>query len=200
MVCQGPILTNDLATITGFAFGTPGERIVYGSFELGHKGWSVGNRLYAFRQWFMDFTSINHPHYFVFEAPLPPRVLVAIGTRPETVLLMFGLAAIAECCAIERRIPVVKQVSVQDVRQHFLEQRTFKGGRKVSKPAVMEECRRLRWNPKDDNAADALAIWSMGESIWSPATSSQRRMNAMAAGLPGLTEAELKAAQTRARR
>lgn len=184
MAVCGPILSCDLATASGFAFGTPGEKLIYGAVRLGGPGSSVGQRLHAFRRWFYEFTALSMPSIFVFEAPLNVGVMNRIGSRPETVRLLFGLCAVAEEAAIDRGIPVIREVNVQDVRKHFLGQRTFAGGRKESKAAVIHRCQQLGWSPQDDNVADALAIWSLAESIYSPATSSQRMINAMAAGVP----------------
>lgn len=173
------ILALDLATTTGFAFGVPGVSVRYGNVLLGERGSSVGYKLHAFRRWFVDFTTIDQPWAVVFEAPLNVGVISRIGANESTVRLLFGLAAVAEEAAIDRRIPVVKEVSVQDVRKHFLGQRTFKGGRATAKAAVMARCRQLGWKPQCDNAGDALAIWNYSEAMFSPRTEAQRQMNAL---------------------
>jgi hypothetical protein len=179
-------MTLDLATVTGHAFGIPGETITYGSTRMGHPGASPGAKLHAFREWFWDFTEAHRPLALVFEAPFNLAMMSRTDkknkfmTNEATIRFLFGIVAVAEEAAIARRIEIIKEVGVQDVRAHFVGQRTFRqGGREAAKKATIARCYQLGWTPIDDNCADALAIWSYAESIFSPRTSAQRQVNAM---------------------
>jgi hypothetical protein len=180
---KGPILTLDLASSTGWAIARPGEKLRFGSVKLGLSGATPGEKFRGLRAWFMDMTALDTPYAVCFEAPLNIGVMSRIGANADTVYLAFGLCAIIEEASLERGVTLIRQVNVQDVRKHFVGQRTFKGGRSESKRAVMSRCKQLGHDVKGDDAADAVAIWDYACSIWAPKIAAQRTVDAMVGGV-----------------
>jgi hypothetical protein len=111
------------------------------------------------------------PDVVVIEAPLNLQAAAKASTGAAWALIGVAMAAEAVCDL--RGVPRVHLVDVQDVRAHFLGQRTFRDGydpvnkrkitaRENAKAAVISMCRMRGWQVKDDNAADAAALWSWG--------------------------------------
>ena len=145
----------DLATLTGYAIGRAGERPRFGTWRLKHpddepeQAWrNLGCKL-------RDECEAFRPDIVVYEAALPPRAKGAEGiTNSKTTVMLLGLPGalqgVCGCYGVRAR-----KMYVQSVRKSFL----GLGRPENPKRAVMAHCRALGFDVKDDNAADALAIW-----------------------------------------
>lgn len=146
------VLCLDLATTTGWACGEAGAPPRYGSFRLPSTGDDVGRYLVEFMRWLKGLIAAEAPREIVFEAPILPR-----KTTIATLRKLYGLAGATEVMAIDAGIPC-SEISSGEVRRLFLGQHYPRhAGRDEIKRAVINGCRQMGWEPRDDNEADALA-------------------------------------------
>lgn len=154
------VMTCDLATRLGWARGRVGEVPTYGSFRLAAPGSTPGEIGRGFLRWFKDQMAFK-PAVLTFEAPMPPAQMAG-KTTAQTARVLMGLAFMAESCATSAGIRTIREVRVSDVRCHFIGS-NIPGKR--AKQMTIQQCRLYGWDPDDDNAADALALWDYQVSI-----------------------------------
>lgn len=157
------ILSLDIATRAGWAFGRPGEYPRSGSVRLAPPGSSNGTIGRGMLRWLTDFITVNQPSMIYYEVPLDPRHM-GKKTTFATARILLGLPFLVETVAEARGIFKLREAGVQDVRKHFCG--TPRPADK--KAAVLARCRQLGWRPEDDNAADALALWDFACAIEAP--------------------------------
>lgn len=152
------ILALDVATTTGWAFGRSGELPQHGTYTL--PPGPAPRQVAAFSGWLMALIDRHEPRELVFEAPILPRKANIVTLRK-----LYGLALIVEMVCDKKQLPC-SEVLPQEWRDPFLGQMrpitsglTTEQRRKALKDAVMRVCRLYKWQPKDDNDADALGIW-----------------------------------------
>ena len=118
------------------------------------------------RLWLHGFL-IDNPtvRYVVFESPLLP-MFVRGKTNKNTTRQLMGLPAIVEEYLHARGGYDVREAEVKEVRIHFLGSNKHK--REAAKALTMQKCKALGWDPWDDNAADALALWDYQASLLYP--------------------------------
>lgn len=152
------ILALDLARVTGWALGTPADtKPMSGSIEIVREGASMAKLFSEWRIALRDFLSINPDITLaVFEAPLDPTWMKG-NRRPETARQLMGLAAVTEELLYTLGKYDIREARVSDVRSHFIGSNRNK--RAEAKLLTVRRCQQLGWDPKDDNAADALALW-----------------------------------------
>ena len=102
-----------------------------------------------------------------YEAPLPIAVLIHIGATEQSIQMMRSLAAVVEQCCARHSVKVASW-QVQAARHAVMGQGRFKRGE--AKKAVMKFCRMLRYNPRNDNEADALIGWLYQSALLNPRT------------------------------
>lgn len=160
---NGGILALDLATTTGWCEGLPGETPIHGSSRLAppsspspavHGGLLdfLAKRLTAFRY-----------RAVVYEAPLDPRWKGAM-TNTATARILLGLPAVVEAVCYQTGTPV-REATSGDVRKHMLGCRPKSA---EAKPMVLARAREMGFDPRDDNAADALMIWHYACALLAP--------------------------------
>lgn len=166
---NGGILFLDLATVTGWCEGAPGEKPISGTLRLAPEGSNnaavfggliafLGQRLTAFRY-----------RKIVYEAPMDPRHM---KTNIKTARMLIGMPAIVEGIAHQTGHHSISEVQVQDPRKHLLGYipRREKGGRNdAQKRPVIERLTALGFDPADDNEADAIAGWLYACALVDPA-------------------------------
>lgn len=157
------ILALDIASRTGWAFGRPGEYPLSGSVRLAPPGASNGAIGRGMLRWLTDFITVSKPDILYYEVPLDPRHMGS-KTTFKTARILLGLPFLVETIAEARGIYRLREAGVQDVRKHFCGTPRPKD----KKAAVLARCRQLRWDPVDDNAADALALWDFACAIEAP--------------------------------
>lgn len=164
------IFALDLATVTGYARGIPGEVPACGSIRFGARGASHNAILAECFDWLVDQTRERRPDILVVEDLLPFGA--ARGrTNKKTGDLLGGLHGVVRLVAFKRSIFNFHAVSASDVRGHFINGRTYK--RADAKRYVLAQCRKLGWPAQDDNAADACALWSYECACIDPTTALQ---------------------------
>jgi len=137
----------------------------------------------AFRTWLYARLAELQPAHVVFEAPYVPASAAWASRRPtantgpplnvNTIRKLFGFAwEIEVSCA-------VAGISCQEVTPiqaalHFTGLRSW-GGREAKKAAVRAMCRRYGFDVENDDAADALAVLMLAESVIYPMDALRRR-------------------------
>lgn len=167
------ILALDLATTTGWAVGRPGEPIRYGALKLGNIANDQSLRFATFSAWVFDAIEKNGVERVVFEAPRDPRHMTKMNkmgqrvqlTNFSTTRMLLGLCAIAEA---EARRAGIKpnEVEAGKVRKHLFSGPAPRG--QNIKRAVTARLNMLGFEPQDDNAADAIAIWLYASALLAP--------------------------------
>jgi len=164
------ILALDLARVTGWALGRVYDRTPQsGAIVLTRPAASAGLLLRQYRYWLIEMMGKHRPDVIVFESPMLPMHMSG-RTNATTIRNLIGLCAVTEESTYQTGIDV-REARVADVRRHFLGSVRIK--RTAAKAMTIAACRRLGWEPKDDNAADALALWHYQASIFEPKLSMQ---------------------------
>lgn len=157
------ILALDLARRMGWSYGTPGTLPRHGSVTLGPPGSDIDTIGAAFVRWLTDFKKLNPVDVLYVEAPVSASHMAG-KTNATTLLNLYGLYALSVVIGKMAGIGKRRIASVQHVRKHFLG--TARPADK--KKAVIARCRQLGWQPEDDNAADALALWDFACAVEAP--------------------------------
>ncbi len=166
------VLALDVATVTGWAFGSVGTVAPSTSLEasagisdpqpfsgverIGSKELSDGQFFAKYESWLQDLIVVNGPDTILYEAPY-----ISTDKHIKTARRLLGMAAITEKVASQMRIKVF-EANNATVRKHFC----GKGSapRKDLKRLVQIECDRRGWIYADDNEADALALWDYAKA------------------------------------
>lgn len=163
-MATGSILALDLAETTGWAIASPGaiaawplgtgallknlgphDGVFCGSQKLSAIKGRHGIVYYSCFKWLMDVIKVYAPTYIIVEAPIPQH------KSQESARRALGLSAIVDMVAEAKNI-TINEVHVSTVRKHFA------GSGHAKKDEIFELCLSRGWNPKDHNAADALAV------------------------------------------
>jgi crossover junction endodeoxyribonuclease RuvC len=160
------ILALDIATTTGWARGRIDETPTAGSMSFGRPG-ATNNQIFGNAlKWISQLLEPHpRPDIVIVEAMLPMNAMTG-ETNRATRDRLGGLHGVIRGVAHLRSIGEIAQASVGDVRQHFLGTRTLRSSQ--AKIQTVEQCVRLGWVASDDNAADALALWSYARSMIDP--------------------------------
>lgn len=142
------ILALDLATRVGWACGAPDGEPLYGTKVLPSTGEDIGRFADAYNTWLLDMITLEGPALIVFEAPVLP-----CKTTPATARKLMGLAWHTEFVCRLREVRCSEH-HLQSVKKFFA------GSGRAEKDDMMAAARRQGWDPKDDNAADALGLWA----------------------------------------
>jgi crossover junction endodeoxyribonuclease RuvC len=163
------VLALDLATRTGWARGMPGCEPTYGSIRWGNDGASIEAVLGEFTKWYIEQTNkLNRPDAIVYEAPIIARYG---NTTSNTTAILQRLIGIAQGLGYVRGFhnERLQEVHVKTWRGYFIGRTQVDS--KEAKRLTIHKCRLLRWEPEDDNAADALGLWSYKCALLDPSTS-----------------------------
>lgn len=147
------VLALDLSTKVGWACGRAGGEPDHGVLLLPKGVAGLGAVACAFLDGLMDLHEVQHFERVVMEAPLPPQS----QTHANTARIQYGLAFLVEVFCDRRSIPV-REARPDDWRKAVLGRARF-GGTDKAKAACIAWCQGQGWDPQDDNAADALALW-----------------------------------------
>lgn len=160
------ILAIDVATRCGWARGDVHGQPIAGSIRFGGLHASAnavfGNAL----KWISQLLEPQpRPDIVILESMLSPDAKVG-ATSSAVRDRLAGLHGVIRGVAFLRGIPEIAEASVGDVRAHFIGTRGMKSA--PAKRETILRCRLLNWNAVDDNAADALALWSYATSLIDP--------------------------------
>ena len=165
------IFALDVATTCGWARGPVGGVPMSGAINFARKE-SSDNAVFANA---LSWLSVvlepkPRPDLIVIEALLPPQAMKGHTSRAVRDRLA-GLHGIVRAVAFLRGIYRIETATVGDVRGHFINDHACK--RQEAKRETVEKCRALGWPCDDDNAADALAVWSYACGMIDPQTALQ---------------------------
>lgn len=162
------ILALDLATKCGWACGSPDGEPTYGTKVLPSTGEDIGRFADAFNTWLLDMLTLESPAVVVFEAPV-----LSGTTSLATARKLYGLAWHTEFCCRLRQVRVCEH-HLQSVKKFFA------GSGRADKADMIAAARRQGWDPKDDNAADALGLWACAVHQFAPRHAERFKMGALA--------------------
>lgn len=165
----GGLLALDIATRTGWAYGRVPVRGLSaieaaslqppqpesGVLRVLTQAGGVGHFLAEFHDRLDAMLAERRPGGLIIEAPILPKF-----TSFETVRKLMGMAGIAEMLADRRAIRWRAVAQPSAVKKHW----TGKGNAK--KPAMIAACEARGWTARDDNEADALALWDFGGALY----------------------------------
>ena len=155
MTFTGRILALDLATVTGFAVGTPGSNPQCGHIRFSKPGSTRAQTYRAYRQWLDESWGKRDeiPDLICYESPAIPAHMGG-RTNIETTRLLFGLAEhLEEWCYGKTEL---REATVAQVRAHFIGS-NMKAS--IAKPLTLERCRDYGWECANTDEADAAALW-----------------------------------------
>src|SRR5262245_51731453 len=161
------ILSLDVATTTGWARGRLDAVPTSGSVRFGARANAAADDIFASALvWAQQiFAREPRPDMLIIEELLPPDINHGRTTRAVRDRLA-GLHGIMRAAARHAGIAEITSVSVSAVRAHFIS--NSRAPRVVAKGQTLRMCRLLGWPACDDNAADALAVWSYGCALVKP--------------------------------
>lgn len=146
----------DMATVTGFCVGKPGQVPLYGHQRLAPEGASNPAVFAGAFKMGADLARDHGVNRMRYEATIDPRHLGkkttrAVGLRligiPGAVVSAFYLCGVLD----------IQEIRAQKVRDWLLGYRPK--GTDASKAAVMAAVADRGYETDDDNAADAVATW-----------------------------------------
>lgn len=149
------LLCLDLASVSGWAAGTAGGSVAFGSNRIAPAGASEGEFMLRAASWLKELMIVTAPRVIAYERPLDPRRMGG-ATNERTFRRLISICHLSEMVAHGLGIYDVREVETADVRRYFI------GGnpkREEAKKLTMRKCRVLGHEPMDDNAADAIAIF-----------------------------------------
>ncbi len=159
------VLALDLASTSGWAIGEPG--IMYpedhGSIRFAKPGASHEAIFAATAEWMEEMCWHHQIKTVVWEAPLAG--FKSGKTTNAVTKILFGLPAVIGAVAYKNGVFDIREANTRDVRLYFI---GCNPPRAKAKRLVMQQCRAMGFIVKDDNEADALAIWSFMCSILDP--------------------------------
>lgn len=152
----------DVGTNMGFAYGEPGQRPVSGAAALKQKHEPQAAAFWQLHRFAMEYWTTIKPDLVLVEAAPTPQAFQQMRNSGDTVEMTYGLHAhVASACFAMGNIRL-EAATPGTIRKHFLGRANF-GKRVLTKAAVVQRCRLLKYLPNDeghdDNRADALAAW-----------------------------------------
>ena len=145
------VLALDLASKCGVAVGDPNTIPLCFTEVLGETGTHHGARFAQALRMMNRLIKTYEPGLIVLEAPMK----IARGNKNIEEVLM-GLRACVMGIAHMHHIPF-EQHDVKTIRKHFIGNGSLK--RADAKAATIARCGQLGWKVKNDDEADAAALW-----------------------------------------
>jgi hypothetical protein len=169
------ILTLDLASRFGWAFGAAGTKPVSGSRYftrdgLAPKGGSISNgaKFWNAMRFASEAFDLYKPTIVVCEAPIAPNAKDG-QTSASVFEVLYGLPAAVRGMLYGLGCYEWQYAYASQIRKHFIGHGSKKG--EDAKPIVFRKCVSLGWidpNSEEDlsyDRSDALAIWSDRKSV-----------------------------------
>lgn len=150
----------DLAKQTGVCWGTPGGRPEFETWQLGGMSLERGFRGVELMKKLVDFLAYVKPAKVFIEEPITPQGQMNAGSSLEVTIALQGYVFLAETVCFSRGVPTILYAR-QDVLKHFTGQSRYKQ-KGAGKKACMMRSLQLRWQPANEDEADAGALWHYG--------------------------------------
>lgn len=147
MIVAGNTLALDLAGLLGWCSGVPSIRPLFGSHQLPSTGDNVGRYTAAYDEWLQSTLDFEAPELVIYEAPS-----IFMKTTPVTVEKLVGLATHTQLVCHRRAIRA-RSANPSQVKKFWT------GSGKAKKPDMVDMAHRCGFRVRDDNEADAVAIW-----------------------------------------
>lgn len=156
------LLTLDVATTTGFAWGELGAIPKAGAITFTKKGVEpIDDDVWlAALRWLHPLLGTIQPDVVALEAPIMSSA-PAGGSNPHTQLRLSGLQAVMRTVIASALPSPARLVSVQTVRKYFIGQGNLKGD--IAKKLVKARCIELGWlepGLTGYDRSDAQAVWA----------------------------------------
>jgi hypothetical protein len=147
---------------TGWALWEQGsDSARFGTWTLGSEYTSRGGTYRKLRQHVADLSRLVDIQHIFFEEPLRPEQLQG-HTNIESLRVLTGLAATAECLGEELGCRTVMPVHNKTWRAQFIGRQKRGTGRETLKDLAKERCRQLGMKPRNDDEADAIGLLDYG--------------------------------------
>ena len=171
------ILSLDLASRFGWAFGPDGEVPVSGSRYFTRdgnapKGGPVSNgaKFWHAMRFAVEVVEKYRPTHIVCEQPIAPSSKQG-HTSSDAFEILYGLPAAVRGMLYGLKVYEWTYATPSTVRKHFIGKGGLKG--EEAKPIVFRKCMALGWILPTDtdlshDRSDALAIWSWAEARLAP--------------------------------
>lgn len=150
----------DLAKQSGVAWGEPMGRPEFETWQLGGQALQRGHRGMALMSKLVAWLDYVKPDMVFIEQPVPPQGQMRAGSNLDVTIALQGYVFMAETVCFSRKVPT-RLYDRQDILGHFTGKRVYKvkgGGKK----ACMARACQLRWQPGNEDEADAGALWHYG--------------------------------------
>jgi crossover junction endodeoxyribonuclease RuvC len=147
VIVSGNVLALDLASLLGWSAGPFAECPRFGAHQLPSCGDEVGRFISAFDDWLQPTLDFEAPALVIYEAPS-----MFMKTTPATVEKLVGLAVHTQFVCHRRAIRA-RSANPSQVKKFWT------GSGKAKKPEMVERAQRCGFRVRDDNEADAVAVW-----------------------------------------
>lgn len=153
MAAPGGLLTLDLSLTTGWAYGSLGEKPVWGNWFLGKMA-AAGEALAVLEDHCDDAIRLHRPRALVYEAPIPAN---RSKNGADTIELLIQLCGIAKLIAVRHGIPYYHQ-NANEARSKVLG-KAPRGKSEEVKPVIIGWAKGRGWDVRgQDDEADALLL------------------------------------------
>lgn len=156
---------------TGWASGAIDATPRSGSFALNVESQKLGPLLNKFSRHARDLIILEKPDFIGIEAPF------VHGKGLDVARALICMAGEVERVAYE-----ISGIRAFDVHQATLKT-FFTGDQYASKEKMIARCGDFGWDPKNDDEADALAIWLYGVDYFFPRAVADIRLQADMGGV-----------------
>jgi hypothetical protein len=166
-----------------------GHAAELGHLRAGKTNAATGEVLNLFRDWLEERCRELQPRWIAFEAPYVPQVTPArvrsasghaVWTMPSrrkpinihTLRRLISLCGLVEMVAHQHRIECREELPTK-ITQSFTGHGNW-AGRENKKKATIRMCEVYGWPVKNENEADALALWAYAEAVLYPRAAQRR--------------------------
>lgn len=161
-----PILALDISSSTGWAVGMPDGDPLYGRHYLEHyQGEDIGRLVHIFGQWVGDMIWKHEVGHVIFEGPFIQEKTVMNARK------VICLAGETERKAFE--LDITRAELPIATNKLF-----FAGNGRASKYQMTLAARSYGWDPKNNDEADALGLWSYSANARHPEVFATRKLTA----------------------
>lgn len=160
------ILGLDLAEVTGWAVGPPGERPEFGARRWDYED-PEGKIFSDLATWLEMMIGQRQVTHVFTEAPFMGKD-VRVSTR------LMGMRAITRMVAWESGARF-EELHIATIAKFFTGVGKFRGGSKEKKAVTIAMAKAQGYDVgKDHNKADGIAVWTLGEATAFPAIAAKR--------------------------